>query len=388
MAEADARRKHLAEDLSPYTCPFSDCQEASVLYVTRDAWKGHINRRHGASQYWECLPCTRAEKLEAFSSVDEFTAHTRTHHQGNIAEAQIPALQELCCKTVPPSIPSCPFCSSAQQGPDPVDPASLLEHIGDCIHDFSLKALPWAEAMDREEEFMRTPLLDEKVSRWLDDIDWEDEEEQGKALEFLCATDWSNAEQKNLALKFLSFATQVAVSDQLFVVGEYFAESSESSSLVEREPPPSDPDLPSPNFSSIPSSSEGGAEEGIKSIQSYFTTELLPICEQFAANPPADPKERTEEHHRLSETLLLQALLADAVKIDGDKEAQARRKMLVRQIYEVLKWLDDKMITRTTTISERPNEKTAAEERAARRARRERRAESGENGLGRDIFFQ
>ena len=222
--KTDAPRKHLAEDLCPYTCPFSDCPAASILYITREAWKDHINKRHSSSQYWECLACMGVENPDTFSSIEAFTLHTKTRHRDTIAESRIPTLQELCCKTVPPTILACPLCFSAQQGPDFVDSATLLEHIGDCIHEFSLKALPWAESIDGE-EFARIPSIDTRVSKWFDTIEW------------------PTVEEESLVFKFLDVESQAPASDKVFVASEYFVENSENSSRVEREPPPSLPDL-------------------------------------------------------------------------------------------------------------------------------------------------
>ncbi|KAI1123790.1 hypothetical protein F5Y10DRAFT_269718 [Nemania abortiva] len=139
-------RKHVSEDLCPYTCPFSDCPRDATLYITRDDWKTHINEKHG-SQLWNCLPCTGLEEPDTFPSEEEWLAHTRTRHQDIIKEDHIPNLREYCCKAVPPTIPSCPICFMVPQGSDPVGLERMLDHVGDCIHDFSLEALPWAESM-------------------------------------------------------------------------------------------------------------------------------------------------------------------------------------------------------------------------------------------------
>src|SRR6266568_4967431 len=82
-------RKHLAQDLCPYTCPipFDGCQNPDNLYKNKKSWLNHINKEHKAVQYWKCIVC---DEGEPFLTVQTFSAHLRTHP--NISEGTFSTL--------------------------------------------------------------------------------------------------------------------------------------------------------------------------------------------------------------------------------------------------------------------------------------------------------
>jgi hypothetical protein len=69
-------RKHLMEDVCPYTCIIQDCSEEKTLYVTRNEWRKHVQKDH--QKCWECLPCTTPGQVPViFSSVEGFLSHNQ-----------------------------------------------------------------------------------------------------------------------------------------------------------------------------------------------------------------------------------------------------------------------------------------------------------------------
>lgn len=79
----------------------------------------------------------------------------------------------------------------------------------------------------------------------------------------------------------------------------------------------------------------------IEDLLSDFTTKWLPLCVQYTASPPSDPKTREEEHRKLSETLMQNILLKlDGIDTEGNNGVRGRRKELVQRVQEVLNGLD------------------------------------------------
>ncbi|KAK0383898.1 hypothetical protein NLU13_7990 [Sarocladium strictum] len=79
----------------------------------------------------------------------------------------------------------------------------------------------------------------------------------------------------------------------------------------------------------------------LNDLRAEFIDKWLPLCKQFIAAPPTDPKKKEEEHRRLSESILQQILLKlDGVETDGVPEVRAQRKEQVREAQAILKELD------------------------------------------------
>lgn len=79
----------------------------------------------------------------------------------------------------------------------------------------------------------------------------------------------------------------------------------------------------------------------LQAIEDKYRAEMVPGAEAFLANPPADPAKRQFEHKKYAETILAQVLLKlDGVEVEGDADARAKRKALVKETQAFLNRLD------------------------------------------------
>lgn len=94
----------------------------------------------------------------------------------------------------------------------------------------------------------------------------------------------------------------------------------------------------SPMPAPVPTTPRGKVE----ALVAEFRREYVPLCLQYIDNPPADEKKRDFEYKRLDETILAKILLkADGIEVEGDEEARADRKALVKEAQAMLKRLDE-----------------------------------------------
>jgi hypothetical protein len=157
-------RKHLAEDICPYTCVLPDCPKPEILYITKEAWKTHLLENHQSVEFWVCLACVDAVQ---FDQEDAFVAHTLQEHHDTISKDQISTLKPVCKRSAPAEISSCPLCTWPTAEDGEVDRGALIDHIAEDVHAFSLRSLPWAPDDVEHESEERIGNSAAKVQAWL-----------------------------------------------------------------------------------------------------------------------------------------------------------------------------------------------------------------------------
>ncbi|RSL66800.1 hypothetical protein CEP54_003543 [Fusarium duplospermum] len=126
-------RKHLSEDICPYTCVVEGCPTPEVYYNTRTALERHIRQDH--SPVWQCPLC---EDEPQFASMMDMMEHFMALHPDAAEGDGISTLISLSTQRKM-GIEACPLCDVEGI----VDSPELIDHVLEHVHDFSLRSLPW-----------------------------------------------------------------------------------------------------------------------------------------------------------------------------------------------------------------------------------------------------
>ena len=93
---------------------------------------------------------------------------------------------------------------------------------------------------------------------------------------------------------------------------------------------------PPPNIKLIPS-----RLAQVSALAGWLQQEVVPLVDEYVADPPTDPKKRDFEYKKLSETILAQVMLkADGIEPDGDATIRNARKALIKDAQAALNKLD------------------------------------------------
>ncbi|KIV87892.1 hypothetical protein PV11_03408 [Exophiala sideris] len=128
-------RKHLIEDICPYTCIHPKCPQPGATWSTRQAWLDHMYAEdHYHERFWQCLICADDN---AYTTRAELLTHTSECHPEIVADQIETLLNASVVRMANDQLP-CPLCR-----PDTAV-AYNMDHIAEHIHAFALLSLPWA----------------------------------------------------------------------------------------------------------------------------------------------------------------------------------------------------------------------------------------------------
>ncbi|KAH7077364.1 hypothetical protein FB567DRAFT_148733 [Paraphoma chrysanthemicola] len=141
-------RKHVSEDLMPYTCYLAGCPNNNCFFDSFKAWEGHVSSGHRYFNGWKCTICQTASNLFEEQALRK---HLQESHKDVVAEDYVDRFLKASQVFDRPDLSKCPVCSinevtwNAQKFQDAdfdQGIVSFLKHIGKCMHDFALKILP------------------------------------------------------------------------------------------------------------------------------------------------------------------------------------------------------------------------------------------------------
>jgi hypothetical protein len=201
-------RKHIKEDVLPYTCILSQCNDPDTLYADKVAWMDHMFNDHDNTSYWQCVMCDDGTNHYVES---DFVKHLSELHPGAISNDRIQIFLEVCSRRGLTEVTTCPLCNWAEDAQEPVSTELILDHIAEHIHGFSLRSLPWAPNT-REENSETFTYSCAKVEQWWA-ARFPDQEGSGHVPALQTTQDNQNF-------------------NPYFYAHEYFAESSGASSLA------------------------------------------------------------------------------------------------------------------------------------------------------------
>jgi len=205
FADTKLSRKHLLRDLQPYSCPFDDCGTSQTFYTEKQELVQHFEKDHLTAHSFTCLLC---EDSDSFNSAQALRSHLLGLHKDDLLEEDIQATveasahwevdwpercpvcqitlsenqlttdflkehlrkkhrgdvldedMELIVKDASPPFDNCPKCNDTVRQ---ALSSSHLGHLSQCLHEFSLRALPWNDFRNATQR----PYV-EKLFHWMD----------------------------------------------------------------------------------------------------------------------------------------------------------------------------------------------------------------------------
>jgi hypothetical protein len=153
----------VSDDLKPYTCYFPGCPLDNCFFDVFDSWEAHALSGHEVLKGWMCLFC---DATDLITREEDFKEHIKSTHRDERAEIPLGHLLTACRVHEEPDLETCPVCSidaktwgmrKTRDVEFDLESPSFLRHIGKCMHDFTLLALPSTGLDGSDNEFSEVP---------------------------------------------------------------------------------------------------------------------------------------------------------------------------------------------------------------------------------------
>ncbi|KEY75147.1 hypothetical protein S7711_01597 [Stachybotrys chartarum IBT 7711] len=135
---SQVNRKHLVQDVQPYTCFAENCPTPTVLYATTRDLEIHLQQQHKNRRICQLCDFSQARNFE---DLEKLIQHVQEQHEDTFPQELYDDI-ELWPTTLWYGLSSCPLCHSSGPTDDPI----LIEHVLKHIHWFSLLSLPWSDS--------------------------------------------------------------------------------------------------------------------------------------------------------------------------------------------------------------------------------------------------
>ncbi|CAN9407919.1 unnamed protein product [Alternaria alternata] len=153
-------RRHVLEDLEPYTCLFEGCPDDVKLFEDKASWIAHLQRHQIR---WRCT--SKAHSATLFTSEEEYFGHMRNQHAKSFTDSQLPLLANRSKVPATMIFPQCPLCSyiptevdirgstgASQTQKDRSISDRIIKHLAAHLESLAVKALPWQDEVEEHVE--------------------------------------------------------------------------------------------------------------------------------------------------------------------------------------------------------------------------------------------
>lgn len=143
-------RRHLNDDLAPFTCVLRECRHPDKLYDDYTDWTKHMREEHSSSKFWLCTMCNVETR---FSDEKSFAQHLSSQHEATVPLEHLDIFVQAASRSAPLELDQCPLCPPGKTFA--TNTSALVDHVARHLQDFALYSLPWSTPAEDEADLVR-----------------------------------------------------------------------------------------------------------------------------------------------------------------------------------------------------------------------------------------